>query len=331
MEGERSGRVVCVTGGSGFLGSWLVMRLLDQGYSVNTTVRSHPAENQRDLSYLTSLPGATERLKIFTADLSNPDNFNAAVEGCIGVFHVATPVDFQDKEPEQVVTKRSIDGALGILKACLNAKTVKRVVYTSSASAVVFGSGNDVEEVDESFWSDVDYIKANISHGGSYMISKTLTEKAVLEFSEKYGLDVATVIPSFVVGPFICPKLPGSVHSTLALVFGNLDKLSFHINTPMAHVDDVARAHIFLFEHHNAKGRYNCSSHVITLVQMAEFLSAKYPEFQIPSVSYLREVKGEKAPGLSSKKLLDSGFRFKYGVDEMLIDAIQCCKEKHYL
>ncbi|KAB2628420.1 vestitone reductase-like [Pyrus ussuriensis x Pyrus communis] len=331
MEGERSGRVVCVTGGSGFLGSWLVMRLLDQGYSVNTTVRSHPAENQRDLSYLTSLPGATERLKIFTADLSNPDSFNAAVEGCIGVFHVATPVDFQDQEPEQVVTKRSIDGALGILKACLNAKTVKRVVYTSSASAVVFGSGNDVEEVDESFWSDVDYIKANISYGGSYMISKTLTEKAVLEFSEKYGLDVVTVIPSFVVGPFICPKLPGSVHSALALVFGNLDKLSFHINTPMVHVDDVARAHIFLFEHHNAKGRYNCSSHVITLVQMAEFLSAKYPEFQIPSVSYLREVKGEKAPGLSSKKLLDSGFRFKYGVDEMLIDAIQCCKEKHYL
>ncbi|CAN6584501.1 hypothetical protein ACFX2I_044439 [Malus domestica] len=331
MEGERSGRVVCVTGGSGFVGSWLVMRLLDQGYSVNTTVRSHPAENQRDLSYLTSLPGATERLKIFTADLSNPDSFNAAVDGCIGVFHVATPVDFQDKEPEQAVTKRSIDGALGILKACLNAKTVKRVVYTSSASAVVFGSGNDVEEVDESFWSDIDYIKAKISYGGSYMVSKTLTEKAVIEFSEKYGLDVVTVMPSFVVGPFICPKLPGSVHSTLAMVFGNLDGLSFLINTPMVHVDDVARAHIFLFEHHGAKGRYNCSSHVITLVQMAEFLSAKYPEFQIPSLSYLREVKGEKMPGLSSKKLLDSGFRFKYGVDEILGDAIQCCKEKHYL
>lgn len=49
MEGERSGRVVCVTGGSGFLGSWLVMRLLDQGYSVNTTVRSHPAGKVKKL------------------------------------------------------------------------------------------------------------------------------------------------------------------------------------------------------------------------------------------------------------------------------------------
>lgn len=136
------------------------------------------------------------------------------------MFHVATPVDFQDKEPEEVVTKRSIDGALGILKACLNSKTVKRVVYTSSASAVQLGKEEDVEQLDESSWSDIDYIKAVKPYGGSYMISKTLTERAVLEFSEKYGLDVVTVIPSFVVGPFICPKLPGSVQTTLSMAFG---------------------------------------------------------------------------------------------------------------
>lgn len=29
------------------------------------------------------------------------------------------------KEPEEIVTKRTIDGALGILKACLNSSTVK--------------------------------------------------------------------------------------------------------------------------------------------------------------------------------------------------------------
>lgn len=32
---------VCVTGGNGYVGSWLVMRLLQHGYYVNTTVRSN--------------------------------------------------------------------------------------------------------------------------------------------------------------------------------------------------------------------------------------------------------------------------------------------------
>ncbi|MBA0671422.1 hypothetical protein Goklo_023962 [Gossypium klotzschianum] len=170
-------------------------------------------ENKRDLSFLTSLPGAAEKLKIMSADLSDPESYNAAVEGCKGVFHVATPVDFENKESE-AVTERSISGALGILKACLKSKTVKRVVYTSSASTVMF-NGQDVEVVDESFWTDVDFVRENLSpFMRSYMISKTLTERAALEFGTQHGLDVVTVIPSLVVGPFICPKFPGSVRSS---------------------------------------------------------------------------------------------------------------------
>jgi nucleoside-diphosphate-sugar epimerase len=51
----------------------------------------------------------------------------------------------------------------------------------------------------------------------------------------------------------------------------------------MVHVDDVARAHIFLLESSTAKGRYICSSDLLTNEQMPEFLSARYPEFQIPT------------------------------------------------
>ena len=128
-------------------------------------------------------------------------------------------MDFELREPEEVVTKRSIDGARGILKACLNSKTVKRVAYTSSSSAV-FYNGKDDEVLNESFWSDADYLKASKISGWSYAVSKTLTEKAVLEFGEQNGLDVVTLIPTFVLGPFICPKLPGSVHASLSLAFG---------------------------------------------------------------------------------------------------------------
>jgi len=81
-----------------------------------------------------------------------------AIKGCIGVFHVATPLpqDFGNGEAEEVVIQGAADGTLGILKACLNSKTVKRVVYTSSASAVAFNDSG-VEMMDGSYWSNVDY------------------------------------------------------------------------------------------------------------------------------------------------------------------------------
>jgi nucleoside-diphosphate-sugar epimerase len=128
------------------------------------------------------------------------------------------------KSLKKIVTKRAIDGALGILQACLNSKTVKQVVYTSNSSAIVFNGDHEVDEMDESFWSDIDFLKAPnpTGHSGSYMISKTLTERDTLEFAEKHGLDVVTLIPSFVVGPFICPKFPNSVRTILAMVLGML-------------------------------------------------------------------------------------------------------------
>ncbi|KAI6706641.1 hypothetical protein NL676_009603 [Syzygium grande] len=327
MEGNKG--TVCVTGGTGFIASWLIMRLLEHGYSVRTTVRPDP-DGSRDISFLKNLPGASERLQIITADLGDPESFSPAIAGCVGVFHVATPVDFEDREPEPVVTKRSIDGALGILRACLNCKTVKRVVYTSSVAAVQLNnSGADI--LDEDSWSDAESIREMTMFGASYAISKTLTEKAVLEFGEQHGLEVVTVAPSFVHGPFICPKFAGSVRISLALVLGNENAYCLLLKVSLVHVDDVARAHIFLFEHPDAKGRYICSSATMTIEEMSKFLSERYPEFQIPSPESLKEVKGPRFTSLSSKKLLDAGFEYKYGIEDMFAGAIQCCKEKGYL
>ena len=177
------------------------------------------SESKKDISYLTNLPGASEKLQIFKADLSDSQSFDPAIEGCIGVFHVAHPVDFEEKEPSETMTKRSVEGTIGILKGCLKSKTVKRVLYTSGTVVVVYNN-NDEEIMDENSWSDIDVVKSLKPLGWSYVISKTITERAALEFAEQHGLDLLTLVPSFVVGPFICSGFPGSVYMTLAMILG---------------------------------------------------------------------------------------------------------------
>ncbi|KAI3800466.1 hypothetical protein L1987_28557 [Smallanthus sonchifolius] len=322
---------VCVTGGTGFLASWTIKRLLEEGYSVNTTIRSN-SDSRKDVSYLTNLPGAFERLKIFEADLSKPRTFDAPIKGCIGVFHVAHPIDFEGKEPEEWQTEKAVKGSLGILQACVNSTTVKKVVYTSSASTVVLNGKEHTEILDEESCSDVDFIRANYKDfGASYFVSKTLTEKATLEFGENNGLDVVTVIPTYIHGPFVGTHCPGSVRVSLAMIFGDTTKYEMIMKTDFVHVDDVARAHIHLLEHPYAKGRYICSRIRCTITELHRLLSSRYPEYKMPNVESLKDVEKMKFPEVSSRKLLSTGFQFNYGIEEMFDDAVNCCKRNNIL
>ncbi|KAK9053903.1 hypothetical protein SSX86_024978 [Deinandra increscens subsp. villosa] len=328
MEMEKGS--ICVTGGTGFLASWTIKRLLEHGYSVNTTVRSSGA----DVSYLTNLPHASERLKIFEADLTKPERFDAPIKGCIGVFHVAHPMNFGSNDTVEDVTEKSIRGSLGVLQACVDSKTVKKVVYTSSVSAVMFNGNNHTKCVDEESWSDVDYIRDHVKLMGAwYHISKTLTEKAIIEFGEKEGLDVVTIHPTFIHGPFLGPRCPQSVRDVMAMIFGNTHLYQLLRRAPFVHVDDVASAHIYLFEHPTAKGRYICSKTEVPIEELYKLLSTKYPEYNIPNIDLLKSEDAEKMmiPSVSSEKLLGTGFQFKYGIEKMYDDAIECCKRINIL
>ncbi|XWS77211.1 hypothetical protein CRYUN_Cryun01aG0242200 [Craigia yunnanensis] len=325
MEEDR--RIVCVTGGTGYIASWLLMRILQHGYFVRATVRSDPADCKRDISYLTNMAGAAERLQIINADLNQPDSFKAAIQGCMGVFHVAHPMDVKGKEPEEIVTKRAVEGLLGILKASLKSKTVKRIVYTSTAGAILYNNkGPSVN--DETIWSDLDLCRSNKLVSMSYLGSKISAEKTALEFAERHGLEVVTLVLPLVVGPFICPNMPPSVYVLLTMILGKQDDYKYIFGTyNMVHVDDVADAYIFLLEHPNAKGRYICSSVNISIQAMFEYLSTKYPEFEMLTMDRLKDFKVQMRSSLSSAKLWNSGFKFKYSIDQIFAGAIQCCKD----
>ncbi|CAL5211062.1 unnamed protein product [Lathyrus oleraceus] len=330
--GDDDKGAVCVTGATGYIASWLIMKLLQHGYNVHATVRSHHFKEKKDLDYLISLPEAAKKLKLFYANLDDSTSFHKAIQGCIGVFHLAHPMDIQNQESEERVTKRTLEGTKGILKACLESKTVKKVVYTSSATTVLFNGKNDLDMVDEDVWSDIEICRSINLVGSSYSVSKILTEKSILEFGKVNGLEVVSLILPLVVGPFICPTIPSSVYISLAMIFGDHSRYKYLAISYMVHIDDAIRALIFLFECENANGRYICSSDQISFHQMYEFLRQKYSEYHItiPNSVETENCNG-KFSGLSSRKLLDIGFKFKYNINDMFDGAIESCKEKGIL
>ncbi|KAE9467477.1 hypothetical protein C3L33_00606, partial [Rhododendron williamsianum] len=112
-----AGKVVCVTGASGYIASWIVKLLLDRGYTVKGTVpashrwmiprqlttvlhRSSMLGDPKKVDHLLSLHGAKERLQLFKANLMEEGSFDSVVDGCEGVFHTASPVLLESSNPQ---------------------------------------------------------------------------------------------------------------------------------------------------------------------------------------------------------------------------------------
>ncbi|MCK5350379.1 MAG: GDP-mannose 4,6-dehydratase, partial [Desulfobacula sp.] len=77
-----------VTGGSGYLASWIIKMLLDEGMSVHTTVRD-PLDTEKT-AHLKALD-KNNQLTIFKADLLDTGSFKDPMQDCDLVIHTASP------------------------------------------------------------------------------------------------------------------------------------------------------------------------------------------------------------------------------------------------
>ncbi|KAB2095926.1 hypothetical protein ERO13_A01G073300v2 [Gossypium hirsutum] len=255
----------CVTGATGYIGSWLVKLLLERGYKVHATVR-----NPEKALHLLQLWNGGDRLRLFKADLLEEGSFDEAVKGCNGVFHVAASMEFDANTNENIesyvrsnIIDPAIKGTENLLKSCLKSKTVKRVVFTSSISTITAkdSNGNWRSVVDESCQTTIDHVLNAKASGWVYVLSKLLTEEAAFKFANENAIDLVSVITTTVAGPFLTTTIPSSIQVLLSPITGDPKYLSIvsAVNARMGsialvHIEDICSAHIFLMEHDKAEG-----------------------------------------------------------------------------
>ncbi len=239
---------ILVTGGSGFIGSHCILKLLAGGHQVRTTIRSLKREG--DVRAMLKEGGAeADRVFFIAADLESDTGWPEAVAGCEYVLHVASPFpsNVPDNEDELIVPAR--EGALRVLRASRNAG-VKRVVLTSSFAAIGYGQKEQTTPFDETNWTD-----PNGEDVLPYAKSKTLAERAAWDFigKEGGGLELSVVNPVGVFGPVLGPDYSTSILIVQRLMDGAMPGVP-QLYFGVVDVRDVADLHLRAMTDPAAKG-----------------------------------------------------------------------------
>ena len=341
---SESSPLVCVTGASGYIGTHVVRQLLDRGYRVRATVRD-PTDDDK-----TGHVRALGDVDIRAGDLTRPGSFDDAVAGCTYVVHAASPVLTTADNPERDIVEPAVRGTRNVLEAVVKAKTVRRVVQTSSIAAVY-----DYARPESHVFTEADWNESAVSDALPYPRSKVLAERAAVEFrnalptSEQFEL--TAINPTFVFGPVDARiHLRTSPSLVSEVLRGKVPAIpDFHFN--LVDVRDVADAHIKALEtpSERLEDRYICFAEPLHLRQICERLRGWYPRHPIPrwslptplvyayalfdqrlTWSYLRHALG-RTIRLDNRRVRESlGVTFR-PIDETLLETARSIVDKGFV
>jgi dihydroflavonol-4-reductase len=229
-----TGKNILVTGGTGFLGSYIIRELIQRNYTVRAIRRG------------TKLPAwisaeILQQVEWVEGDILDVISLEDAMENMDAVIHSAAVVSFSKKD-ESMMELVNIEGTANVVNIALE-KGMKRFVHVSSVAALgrTLGGGH-VDE--ERKWEES---KANTQYAKSKYKGELEVWRGIAE-----GLNAVIVNPSTILGY-------GDWHSGSSAIFRNVfDEFKWY--TPgingFVDVEDVARATVLLMESDIAEQRF---------------------------------------------------------------------------
>lgn len=274
---------VLVTGGSGYIASWIVRYLLEDGHRVRATVRD--PEKPTGLEHLHALdrehPG---QLTLHAADLLDRGSFAAAMDGCELVIHTASPFLMGHiRDPQAELIRPALEGTRNVLAGVDQTESVKRTVLTSSVAAIY---GDCADMLGKDCFTEADWNTTSTPHHQPYSYSKTLAEReawAIQGAQQRW--DLVTIHPSMVLGPALTTaSVSGSITTMQRFADYSMAAGTPALRIGVVDVRDVARAHVAAGFTPAAHGRYVVSSEVVSMLDLSRALRAQFgPRLSFPT------------------------------------------------
>jgi nucleoside-diphosphate-sugar epimerase len=177
-----------VTGGTGFIGSALVKKLVHSGHEVTILDDNSRGSPHRITEVL-------DRVRLIQGDVRNPHDVHRAAAGMHGVVHLAyiNGTEYFYSKPE-LVLEVGVKGIVNVLDACL-AHHIPELVLASSSE--VYQTPAQVPTPEEAPLVVPDPFNPRYSYGGGKIISELMA----IHYGRRYFDRVLIFRPHNVFGP----------------------------------------------------------------------------------------------------------------------------------
>lgn len=310
---------VLITGGAGFIGTSLALRLVDS-YEVHILDNLH--RNALKESGLLDRKG----VRLIVGDVTDPQVVREAVKGCRIIVHMASiaGVDTVMRQPVKTMLV-ALKGTINVIEAAFEQGNTERFIDFSTSEVfgqyaykVTEGHVSQLGAVGEARWT--------------YAVSKLATEHLALSYFKEFGFPACSIRPFNVYGPRQVGE--GAIHHFIVRALANEDLLVHNDGSQIrswCYIDDIVDGVVRAIERKEAIGHaFNIGNprSTLTIYNLARVII-----MLAGSNSKIRFVKWNFAdvelriPDISKAKTL-LGFEPKVDLEDGLLRTIAWYRER---
>lgn len=253
---------VLVTGATGFLGGWLVRRLLAEGHDIRIIRRSKANDDLSELP-VESVPG----------DVTDVESLRAACRGIDTAFHLAGVIGYSRRE-RRAMEEVNVGGTANVLTACRDLG-VRKLVYASSVAAI--GASTDGTPLTEDSPCTIRPLDLG------YFETKHRAEELVREAVRAGLIDAVMVNPTTIYGPGDVKK--GTRRTQCRVAEGRL-RFFPPGGVGVVAVEDVIDAFMAVWQRGRPGERYICNGENLLFgdlfAMIAREAGARPPSIRLP-------------------------------------------------